>query len=131
MQACNFKICLNTLEVENSDSNIGLKNEKKDNGLKSEKNDDGSGEEKSITHFSLGLDNMSVSVTADNMSVSTTEDVSVHSSAVDSNGSSAIPVEVNADHEDEFDGNSGDYSDRNLSYTVSTEITTLYDYSWA
>ena len=71
---------------------------------------------------------MSVSVTADNMSVSNTEDVIVHSSAVDSDGSSAMQVEVTADNEDEFDGNSGDYSDRNLSYTVSTEITTCIFY---
>ena len=92
--------------AENSNSNTSI-------GLKSEKEDKTSEEVQMDSPSCLGLGNMSAIA-------SNTNDVSVDgSSAVDKNGSSTMQVDTPADSENEFDGNSGDYSDGSLSYSVS------------
>ena len=111
----NFK----TLEAlatsaENSNSNTSI-------GLKSEKEDKASEEVQMDSPFYLGLGNMSaIASNMNDVSVDGSSAVDKNgSSTVDKNGSSTVQLDTPADSENEFDGNSGDYSDGSLSYSVS------------
>ena len=111
----NFK----TLEAlatsaENSNSNTSI-------GLKSEKEDKASEEVQMDSPFCLGLGNMSaIASNMNDVSVDGSSAVDKNgSSTVDKNGSSTMQLDTPADSDNEFDGNSGDYSDGSLSYSVS------------